>query len=539
MKFFLKLNIKNGWIEKKNKESLFCFKGYLNNLSINDLYSKLFLLNFNTNDISKFFRKLDGHFSIIFIQKDKLLLGNDRVSSNPVILVKEKNNVYIADNYLNLLSMVKKKNLSFNSIQLKHLAMSGFTFGQSGIYNEVLISSPGTFCLVKNKLLINQKYHDWKPFKKVKGKPYLIKSKLKNINNNIIFKLIKSCNNRCIVIPLSAGYDSRFILSGLVEKGYKNLITFSYGRKENREKNIAEKLAKYLNIPWRYIEFTNYNQKKMAISKIYDGYKKFSDTTQSVHFPQDFHAIYYLRENKIIPKDSIIVNGQSGDFISGNHIPELDSKYGFEEILNYYFLKHYKIWNSLMNQNKAIIKKKIIKRILDFKPYNSKINKKFLLEAFQKLEYEDRQTKYVIHGQRTYEYFGYEWRLPMWDKDYINFWEKIDTSYKMRQSLYREVLLEQNWGDVWKKFPLNPPNTFSTKWQIIRFLLKCFFIPYGKNKWHAFEKKYLDYFINPLCEYAQWKYLKVLREDRGFANSLSFRIEEYLKEKGSDWKGMI
>ena len=113
MKFFLKLNIKNGWIEKKNKESLFCFKGYLNNLSINDLYSKLFLLNFNTNDISKFFRKLDGHFSIIFIQKDKLLLGNDRVSSNPVILVKEKNNVYIADNYLNLLSMVKKKKFIF------------------------------------------------------------------------------------------------------------------------------------------------------------------------------------------------------------------------------------------------------------------------------------------------------------------------------------------------------------------------------------------------------------------------------------------
>ena len=28
----------------------------------------------------------------------------------------------------------------------------------------------------------------------------------------------------------------------------------------------------------------------------------------------------------------------------------------------------------------------------------------------------DRQSKYVINGQRIYEYYGYEWRLPLWDK---------------------------------------------------------------------------------------------------------------------------
>ena len=109
----------------------------------------------------------------------------------------------------------------------------------------------------------------------------------------------------------------------------------------------------------------------------------------------------------------------------------------------------------------------------------------------------------------------------------------------MKQNVYKEILLEQNWGGVWNKFPLNPPNTFSINWKIIRFLLKCFFIPYGKTKWHAFEKRYLDYFISPLCEYAPWKYSEVIKEDRGFANSLSFHVEEYLKEKGSNWKGIV
>ena len=99
------------------------------------------------------------------------------------------------------------------------------------------------------------------PFKKQKCKSTLLKSKLIKINNNIISKLIKTCNNKFIVIPLSAGYDSRFILSGLINKGYKNIITFSYGKKENRELNTARKIAEYLKVPWHYIEFTNYNKK--------------------------------------------------------------------------------------------------------------------------------------------------------------------------------------------------------------------------------------------------------------------------------------
>ena len=170
---------------------------------------------------------------------------------------------------------------------------------------------------------------------------------------------------------------------------------------------------------------------------------------------------------------------------------------------------------------------------------NTNINGDFLIEAFQKIEYEDRQIKYVVSGQKAYEFFGYEWRLPLWDKDYIDFWEKVDIAYKIKQNLYKEVLKEQNWGNVWHKFPLNPPNTFSMNIQFIRFLFKCIFLLYGKNKWHAFETRYLDYFMNPLCGYAPWSYLKIMKDNRGFTSSLSFYIEEYLQEKGTNWKGIV
>ena len=192
-----------------------------------------------------------------------------------------------------------------------------------------------------------------------------------------------------------------------------------------------------------------------------------------------------------------------------------------------------------MCQNKEMIKNKFFKRVEGIRNSEANLDSDFLIEAFQKIEYEDRQTKYVINGQKVYEFFGYEWRLPLWDKEYIDFWEKTDVSYKIKQNLYRKVLMEQNWGNIWYKFPLNPPNTFSINMQFIRFLFKCVFLLFGKSRWYAFEKRYLDYFMTPLCGYAAWSYLKIIKDNRGFANSISFDTEEYLKDKGSNWKGMI
>ena len=35
----------------------------------------------------------------------------------------------------------------------------------------------------------------------------------------------------------------------------------------------------------------------------------------------EYEALHKLREKNILPDNSIIINGQSGDFITGGHIP--------------------------------------------------------------------------------------------------------------------------------------------------------------------------------------------------------------------------
>ena len=192
------------------------------------------------------------------------------------------------------------------------------------------------------------------------------------------------------------------------------------------------------------------------------------------------------------------------------------------------------MWKLLFAGKKEFLKKFLFKKQKSFK---QKFDKSNLHRLYEVLEYEDRQVKYVINGQRLYEFFGYEWRLPLWDKLYLNFWESVPLKYKLDQNLFKDTLIKTNWGNVWKDIPLNPKNNFPLSIKFVRLLFKILLGPLGKKYWYSFEKQYLDYVMDKLCGYAQWKYLTIISDKRGFRNSLSWEIEKYLNNKNISWNG--
>lgn len=538
MTYKVHLDADKGWTKKSFRSSNLFIKGYLNNQTIVSVFNFFIKSKLNKITCFDFIRKLDGHFAIIFFNKKNILICCDRISSIPLIIKKEGNKIFIADNFNNLKNIVDSKNKFFIDIeQSKNLASSGYTFGRKTIFKDVIKVFPGSFYLSNRNKLEELQYYNWRPYQKNSSEKNKSKNFLKKLNTKIIKKLILSSKGKFIAVPLSAGYDSRFILSGLVEEGYKNIISFSYGRSRNREAIVAEKVAKKLNIPWFFIEYIPNQMKSVLLSKEYKSFKDYSDLTDSVHFPQDFFAIKSIKNNNLIPCDSIIVNGQSGDFISGNHIFYKHQDDTYDDLITFFFKKHYKISRRLMTNINEKIKENIKKRISNFNIDMNNINN--IREALQKIEYEDRQAKYLMGGQRAYEFFGFDWRLPLWDKEYVGFFENLNVEFKINQSLYTEVIEEQNWGDVWKDIPINPKNIFSIRIEIIRFIFKCFFSLLGKNRWHKFELKFLDYFMNPLCGYAAWNYFDIILNNNRYTSPLGWHIKEYLNKKSINWNGEL
>ena len=69
----------------------------------------------------------------------------------------------------------------------------------------------------------------------------------------------------------------------------------------------------------------------------------------------------------------------------------------------------------------------------------------------------NRQIKWVIKRQKIYDFLSLQWSLPLWDRDYMSFWERIPLEQKRKQKLYINTLIERNWEEFGMIFPEMKP----------------------------------------------------------------------------------
>ena len=144
--------------------------------------------------------------------------------------------------------------------------------------------------------------------------------------------------------------------------------------------------------------FVEINQNKAKKYYKSSDYKTFINNTVdgcATTTIQGLYAIDVLLKNNFLNKNDIIVNGNSGDFISGGHIPHMQNfnikeknvDLLYNEVTEMQFNKHYALWNSLISENN----KKIIKELLNkqIKKNTYYFNKGFMLQGVSEfLEYE-------------------------------------------------------------------------------------------------------------------------------------------------------
>ena len=153
------------------------------------------------------------------------------------------------------------------------------------------------------------------------------------------------------------------------------------------------------------------------------------------------------------------------------------------------------------------------------------------------LEYENRQVKHVINGQRIYDYYKLDWLLPLWNKSFIKFWQTVPLEYKLNQKLYKKVLFELNFGEVWTdEFDIK--SYTSPSWmRVIRFFIKVLFIFSGTSKWHKFERRYIEYWTEIVCAPSINSYFKTIKNKNGFRNILSWLVLKAEKiNLGKTWQ---
>ena len=318
--------------------------------------------------------------------------------------------------------------------------MSGYSINEGTLWEGIRNINPGYFIFIKNKeKYYLEKYFFYKPWSITKQPYKKLKEKLKVEIKAVLKNLIKNANGRTIAIPLSAGLDSRLVASGLKDLNYKNVKCYSYGLKNNYESSASKIIAKKLGYKWAFVEITQSKAKNYYRTT---AYKKFISNTVdgcATTSIQGLYAIDYLLRNNYLCQDDIIVNGNSGDFITGGHVPLIkqsskDINLLYDELLDVHFNKHYSLWSALISEkNKNIIKKQLL---IQIKKNSYDINNKFMAEGIVEfIEYENRQAKFVNNCQRIYEGFGLKWQLPLWNKSFMEFWSNVPLKYKKKSEI--------------------------------------------------------------------------------------------------------
>ena len=177
--------------------------------------------------------------------------------------------------------------------------MSGFTIGNETIYKNLNALKAGETVLINDD---NFKYlHYFKYFSKIVNKnfdDYL--EELSEVTLNIFHKMLNQIGDRQIVIPLSAGNDSRLVASVLKHLGAKNVKCYSYGTKGNFEAKIAKIIANKLGYEWKFIPLTHKSEKKFYASNEFKSYLDYSETFCSVPYFQSLSTIKYSKLENFI-----------------------------------------------------------------------------------------------------------------------------------------------------------------------------------------------------------------------------------------------
>lgn len=260
--------------------------------------------------------------------------------------------------------------------------------------------------------------------------------------DNAIDRVIAAAGDAPVWVPLSGGLDSRLILAKLVARGCPNLHSFSYGPRGNDDAMVAREIAARLDVPWQFVATPPADVRKFFESETRRAYWRDAGGLCATPNNQDLLPLIRLRESGALSDDAMIVNGQTGDFISGGHVPDalFDNAITVDGLLDRIIDRHHALWCTLLTgANRERLKEHIRETLALTADGGDMLEPPDAIALWERYEYEGRQAEYIVNGERIYDFLGLRWALPLWDGEVVRFWRDAAPAHKRGQKLYRET----------------------------------------------------------------------------------------------------
>lgn len=386
--------------------------------------------------------RLNGFFSLVRQTGQGVVAAVDRIRSIPLFYGQLGNSIFIGDDAEWVRLQVEDREM--DRVARDEFQLTGFVTGNQTLYPNVKQLQAGELLIADGtKTMPALRTHSY--FQLVHQEPDLyaetvLAQQRERHADAAIQRLMHYADGRQIAIPLSGGYDSRLVASLLVKHGYENVIAFTYGIKGNKEADYSRKVAHALNIPWRFVEYSERCWREAWNTKERHDYQKWASGWSSLPHVQDWVAVRSLKRNRAIGNDAVFVPGHT---CVRRHtgVPEeaCDSwKASTSGLIEYIRSQHYtRSAGKTGPDAKLDIWKTRIAGAGEMGVIASAVE---FASMCEKWEWRERQVKFICNSVRVYEFFGYDWWLPLWDADFIRFWQGVPLELRMGRHWYNDYV---------------------------------------------------------------------------------------------------
>ncbi len=451
------------------------------------------LSNKSTSNGSLFERllqTLNGSFALIAKTPEGVLAATDRLRSIPLFYGVRGNEFLLSDDAEHVRGFVG--NTDFEELSVNEFLLAGYVTGADTLYPDVKQIQAGESISVEKNEVANvtaSRYYRFLHGNYFDESEEQLYGRMEEMLARVFERLVRSVQGRRIVVPLSGGLDSRLIAVMLKRLGVENVLCFSYGRPGHWESEISREVAGRLGYAWRFVPYTRRRWRKWFQSEEGRAYLKYGSGGTNYPIFQDWPAVWEMQKRNELQDGDVIVPGHTGDFISGGHIPVFflpSDSLACADVMDAILKTHYVLWN--WQAGYGDLKQLLSQRIEDRMEADTIENSAEAADVFEKWEWQERQAKFIVNCCKIYEFWGYDWRIPLWDNEMMDFWARVPLKMRIGKKLYDSYLethLFPKFGvdglypekpSAWSTSPCRGPkrrarvlrNKWRTGWKMIR-----------------------------------------------------------------------
>lgn len=385
----------------------------------------------SAGEFTSFLDSINGFFAVV-TGGDLQAFAVDHIQSIPLYF-KTEPSFQISDDAHQLARDSEEHD---EELELEYLLV-GYVTGLDTVHPDIRQLLPGRIGIVEDGKLSVDHWFRFSPETTTHSSRDALLDKIDRVLEESVERLVRVADGRQITVALSSGYDSRVILELLRRLGYDNLLAFTFGD----EIDAVREHVDLEGLDWVPIEHSMVDYREWYHSENGRDFERtagYLDRVPRIHMAL---SMAELEDQGHLDDDALLVTGDAVQ-TTGEHIPDNFlslSEISVETVVDNLLHRHYRMWE-WPNELDSFVRTRARGAVPSLAVEEREtIPAMDATTAIEEWDWQERQSKYMLQNYFA-EVWGRDWWFPLWDRDFVAFWESLPVEHRHDKSLFKHYV---------------------------------------------------------------------------------------------------